>query len=67
MDRAEQQLRLIQAVYRVEHVRQSGEDLEELRDRCRALLNSTAPAVDGDARLHRLLDEIRLELEPETS
>lgn len=67
MDRAEQQLRLIQAIYRVEHVRQSGEDLEELRDRCYALLDSTAPAVDGDARLHGLLNEIRLELDPETS
>jgi uncharacterized alpha-E superfamily protein len=62
VERAEQQLRLIRAVYRVEHTRQHGEALEELRVRCEALLDVTARKVDGDDRLRRLLDEIRREV-----
>ena len=64
MDRAEQQLLLIQAVYRVEHVRQSGEALSELRSRCLALLDETALLVGGDFRLDGLVAQIRAELGP---
>lgn len=63
MDRAEQQLRLIQAVYRSETVRQRGEALDQLRARCLALLDKTAEQVDGDPRLHTLLEAIRSELQ----
>lgn len=59
MERAEQQLRLIQAVFKVESVRQSGQDLEQLRARCEALLDTTAALVDGDNRLKELLADIR--------
>lgn len=62
MERAEHQLRLIQAVYRVESVRQHGVALEQLRARCEALLDLTAPTVDGDARLEALLVEVRQQL-----
>jgi hypothetical protein len=62
MDRAEQQIRLIQAVYRVEHDRQSGDALDRLRARCLGLLEETAPAVDDDPRLATLVSDIRAEL-----
>jgi hypothetical protein len=59
MHRSEQQLRLIQAVYRVESGRQHGAALDELRVRCEALLDVTAPQVAGEARLVGLVNEIR--------
>ena len=62
MERAEQQLRLIQAVFRVERTRQHGEALEELRVRCEGLLNLTAGKLAGDERLRALLDAIRVEV-----
>ena len=64
MERAEQQLRLIQAVYRVESKRQHGAGLDELRVRCEALLNLTATRIDGDERLQQLVVEIRQQLVP---
>jgi hypothetical protein len=60
--RVEQQLRLVQAVDRVESVRQTGDALSDLRARCEAFLDLTAPRVDGDARLRELLDAIRTEV-----
>ena len=62
MDRAGQQLRLMQAVYRVERGRK-GAALELLRGRCQALLDSTEPEVAGQARLQALVEEIRLQLQ----
>ena len=62
MERVEQQLRLVQAVHRVERVRHTGDALIDLRARCEALLDRTAPKVDGDARLRELLDAIRSEV-----
>jgi uncharacterized alpha-E superfamily protein len=62
VERAEHQLRLIQAVYRTESDLQHGEALEELRGRCEALLDMTAPMVGGDPRLREMLDEIRQQL-----
>jgi hypothetical protein len=64
VERAEQQLRLIRAVYRVESVRHSGKDLAELRARCDALLDSTLALVDGDMRLEDLLADIRRQINP---
>lgn len=62
MERAEQQLRLIEAVYRVESVRYDGEALANLRARCEALLDLTAPHVNHNPRLVSLLDEIRTQV-----
>ena len=62
MDRVEQQLRVIQAVYRVERARQSGAQLDEFRGRCEALLDNTEPATVGDPRLEALVEEIRAQL-----
>ena len=62
MERVEQQLRLVQAVFRVESVRQTGDALSDLRARCEALLDLTERKVDGDARLRELLDAIRDEV-----
>jgi hypothetical protein len=55
MQRAEQQLRLIQGVYEVEVGRHSGEDLEQLRARCEGLPERTAPLVAGNDHLKELL------------
>jgi hypothetical protein len=62
MHRAEQQLRLIQAVYRVESTRQHGAALDALRSRCEALLDLTAGQIGGDARLEGTLEEIRTQV-----
>lgn len=62
MERTERQLRLIAVIYRAESVRQQGEALSQLRARCEALLDQTAPKVDGNARLRELLDSIRNEV-----
>lgn len=62
MDRAEQQLRLIQAVYRVERGRKEGAALELLRGRCEALLHRTEAEIAGEPRLQALVEEIRLQL-----
>ena len=59
MHRAEQQLRLIQAVYRVESGRQHGAAFDQLRVRCEALLDATAVQIGDDARLLGLVDDIR--------
>lgn len=62
MDRAEQQLRLIQAVYRAERARKDGAALEQLRSRCETLLRSSEAEVAGEPRLQALLEEIRDQL-----
>ena len=65
VERAEQQLRLIQAVYRTESRRQNGKGLEDLRGRCEALLDVTALKVGGNPRLGELLNDIRQQLRAE--
>ena len=62
MDRAEAQLRLIQAVYRVESKRQHGTALDGLRERCESLLDFTADQLQGDAQLEALLLEVRAQV-----
>ena len=62
VDRTEQQLRLIQAVYRVETVSHGAADLGQLRARCVALLDATAAATVGNRRLEELLAEVRVQV-----
>ena len=62
MDRAEAQLRLIQAVYRVERKRQHGASLERLRERCESLLDLTAAQLGRSTRLETLLAEVRVQV-----
>ena len=62
MDRAEAQLRLIQAVYRVESKRQHGASLDLLRERCQSLLALTAGQLGGNTRLEALLAEVRVQV-----
>ena len=62
MRRAEAQLRLIQAVYRVESKRQHGAALDRLRERCESLLDLTAGQLDGDTNLRALLAEVRVQV-----
>ena len=62
MNHAEAQLRLIQAVYRVESKRQHGAPLDRLRERCESLLDLTAGQLGGNRRLEALLAEVRVQV-----
>ena len=63
--RAEKQIRIVLAIYRVEVRRRDSDEMVRFRDRARAIFDNLAATIADDPELMALLQAARQELWPE--